>query len=48
MQTTPAIHPSKIEGEAADHTEDETRLTTAVVTQPTEVSDDKTQVEEVK
>jgi len=46
MQTT---HPSKTESEATGHTEDETRLTTAAVTEPTEeVSDDKTQIEEVK
>jgi len=46
MQTT---HPSKTESEATDHTEDETRLTTAVVTESAEeVSDNKTQIEEVK
>jgi hypothetical protein len=46
MQTT---HPSKTRSDTTDHTEDETGLTTTVVTESTEkVNDDKTQVEEVK
>jgi len=46
MQTT---YPSKTESETTNQTEDETRLTAAVVTESTEeLSDDKTQTEEVK
>jgi hypothetical protein len=46
---TPAAHPSKTDSEATDHAEDETKLTTAVVTESKEeVSDEKTQIDEVK
>jgi hypothetical protein len=49
MQTTTPTHPLTTENEVTDHPQDETKLGTALAEEShDQVSDDKSQIEEVK